>query len=367
MARLVRPLLRAALAVAAIAALVPSTASAITLGSTVRPTALTSARCDQPKFGIGHVYWQAVNLPGLPSSAAPTSGSISSWQTDQFGGGEPGGIVALAVVRPSDAGVTVIAKDVRTLPPVIPKEDVVFVPETPVPIAQGDFIGIWGPDDKSGCIFFGGENNEFWGRAAIGPILNVGGPFPITQQFAARVNIQAELGPGGPTPPPTVEPPPLPPTLPPVTPPPGPTFGPDGKPLVDGSGKEVTIDTGQNVGCTEAGPCKVVTTAATWFGTGGPASASAGKKKSGKRKPSAKRTRVVVGTRTFVVPAGKTADVTFKLNRKGTSALKAAGKLRIEIVTTVKQGAATPVTSKRTMTVKQPKEPKPKKRRGQRR
>ena len=76
-------------------------------------------------------------------------------------------------------------------------------------------------------------------------------------------------------------------------------------------------------------------------------------KRTGNQKP--ERTLVGVGSRRFTIPAGETADVTFKLNRKGRAALTKAGKLRVEVTTTVRQGTSAPVTSKRTITIKPPK------------
>lgn len=374
MAHLTRIVRYAAPLAAAAAFAAPSAANAITLGTTepVTPTHFPALRCDQPIWGTSHLYYQSVTLPGLTSAQAPTSGMISSWRTEQFGAADPGGTIALVVVRPTKDGVRIMAKDVQTIPATVPKGDIVFTPATPVPIAAGDYIGLWGPDEHSGCEFSGGKSTESVTRAAVGPNFTIGAIFPTITQAFGRVDVAAEMGAG-----------PLPPGYEPVDgsgggdtgggpatgpgPGPGPTtpippkFGLDGKPLVGGSGKNVTVDTGQNVGCTEAGPCTVITTAAVWFGTGGsPANAAKAKakKKAGKKKPT--RKLVVVGTRRFTIPAGKTADVTFTLNRKGRTALVKAGKLRVEITTTVRQGTAAPITAKRTITIKPPKPPKKK-------
>ena len=131
----------------------------------------------------------------------------------------------------------------------------------------------------------------------------------------------------------------------PATVPPPPAFGPDGKPLVSGTGSTVKVDTGQNVGCSEVGPCVVITTAVAYF-PGGSVTAASAKKKAPKS--------VVVGTRRFTVPAKGNADVTFNLNKSGRSALKQQGKLKLSVTTTVRQGTATPVVAKRTITIKPP-------------
>ena len=148
---------RALLTATAIAAIVPAGASALTLGTTEAPTAFPSLRCDQPIWGKSHVYYQSVTLPGLPSSAAPTSGVITSWRTNQFGSGDPGGTIALVVVSPTEDGLKIGASDVQLLPATISREDLVFTPAKPVPIAAGQFVAIWGPDEHSGCEYSGGR------------------------------------------------------------------------------------------------------------------------------------------------------------------------------------------------------------------
>jgi hypothetical protein len=353
------------LAVAALAAAVlPAGAGAVTLGSTVAPTAFPSLRCDQPIWGTGHVYYQAVTLPGMASSAAPTSGAITSWRSNQYGSGDPGGTLALVVVHPTETGVRVVAADQQLLPATIGRGDLVFTPARPVPIAAGDLVGIWGPDEHSGCQYSGGERTEAVARAAIGPTLSAGASYPVIQQSFGRVDLAAELGAALPDPTPDPGSPtgtgapsgggggdPTPATPTPGTPttPFLPIFGPDGKPLVSTKGSTVTVDTGQNAGCSEAGPCIVITTAVVYYGTGGSVAARA----AAKPKPKPKKP-VVVGTRRFTIPAGGNADVTFPLNATGRRTLAKQGKLRLAITTTIRQGTAAPVTAKRTITVKRP-------------
>jgi hypothetical protein len=347
--RLTRPSIALA---AAFACLLPAGATAITLGSTQAPTAFSALRCDQPRFGTGYAYYQAVTLPGLPSSMAPSSGAISSWRTDQFGAGDPGGTIALVILHPTLTGVSVSAIDMQRLPAVIPRGDITFTPSTPVPIGAGDFIGIWGPDDSAGCFFSGGERTEAFAYAAVGPPLTVGGPYGVRQQGFNRVDVAAELGaaPAGPTPPapPTS---PHPPSVP--TGPSTPTFGPDGRPLVGGSGRVVTVDTGQRVGCSEAGPCTVITAAVTYFPTGGQVIAAAAARRHGRAR--ARRAKpVLVGRRRFTIPAGGRAKVVFPLNRAGKSGLRRFGRLRLVVTTTVTQGTARPAVARRRFTIRAP-------------
>ncbi|HEU4702260.1 MAG TPA: hypothetical protein VFS37_07220 [Conexibacter sp.] len=337
--RQLRPLLASVAAVAAVACLAPASASAITLGSTDRPTALAAMPCDQPSFrDLGYLFYQPVTLFGLPSSQAPTGGTIASWRSDQFGSGDPGATLALVIVRPTRDGVQVVGADVQTLPPTIPREDVVFTPSRPLMIAAGDFIGIWGPDDRAGCAFSGGRSSEAFAYAEVGPTLTVGSAFPVRQQSFNRVNVAAELSPGvgGPTPPtPT----------PPSTPPGPPTIGPDGRPTVSRDGQ---VSAGQNVGCSTAGPCRVVTTAVVYYTTGQVIAAAAAR---GRR---ARRRTLVVGRRTFAIPAGGSAAVTFPLNRAGRRALARLGRLRLTVTTTVAQAGARAVVARRTFTIRAP-------------
>ncbi|WP_445148379.1 hypothetical protein [Baekduia sp. Peel2402] len=356
-------MLRTAMALGALMAL-PTSAGALTLGTTQRPTAFPSLRCDQPKWGVPHVYYQPVSLPSLPSSRAPSGGSITSWSTQQFGAGDPGGTIALAIVHPTEAGITVTAYDTQLLPATIGRDDLVFTPTRPVPIAGGDFIGIWGPDDHSGCMYSGGEQTE---AVAFGPMptLASGASTTVKQMSWNRADVAAEMG--GPLPedpkPPAPDPTPTPttPTAPgapiagaaPPAVPPIPTFRPDGRPLVSvGKGGDVTVDTGQNVGCSTPGPCIVISTAVTYYGTGGVEAARV----AAKAKP--KRKKVTVGTRRFTVPAGGNADVTLKLNATGRKAFKKAGKLKLSITTTIKQAGAKDVVKARSITIKAPKKKK---------
>ncbi len=359
------------LTVSLLAALAPAGASAVTLGTTEAPTAFPSLRCDQPIWGKSHVYYQSVTLPGLASSMAPTSGVITSWRTNQFGSGDPGGTIALVVVSRTEDGLKIGASDVQLLPATISREDLVFTPARPVPIAAGQFVAIWGPDEHSGCEYSGGESNEAVTRAAIASqTLTTGASYPVIQQSFGRVDLAAELGAGPPVPEPgnpgggnpsgggtpatpgtpttpggagTPAPIPLP-----------PAFGPDGKPLVSGTGSTVTVDTGQKVGCTEIGPCVVITTAVAYFPGGSVTAASAKKKKPKSKAPKS----VVVGTRSFTVPAKGNANVTFNLNKSGRAALKRLGKLKLSVTTTIRQGTAAPVVAKRTITIKQPRSAK---------
>jgi hypothetical protein len=363
---------RALLTATAVAAVVPAGASAVTLGTTEAPTAFSALRCDQPIWGKSHVYYQSVTLPGLASSAAPSSGVITSWRTNQFGSGDPGGTIALVVVSPTEDGLQLGASDVQLLPATISREDLVFTPAKPVPIAAGQFVAIWGPDEHSGCEYSGGESNEAVTRAAIASqTLTTGASYPVIQQSFGRVDLAAELGAAPPAPDPgnpgggggpsggggapaapgtpaapggggTPAPVPLP-----------PAFGPDGKPLVSGTGSTVKVDTGQNVGCSEVGPCVVITTAVAYF-PGGSVTAASAKKKPKSKAPES----VVVGTHRFTVPAKGNANVTFNLNKSGRSALKKQGKLKLSVTTTIRQGTATPVVAKRTITIKPPRSAK---------
>lgn len=346
-----RPLRRSIALAAGLACLVPAGASALQLGTTERPGTggggFSAMPCDQPSFrDLGYLFYQPVTLFGLPSSQAPVSGTITSWRSDQFGSGEPGATLALVIVRPTRDGVQVVGADVQTLPAVIPREDVVFTPSRPLGIAAGDFIGIWGPDDRAGCAFSGGRSTEAFAYAEVGPTLTVGSAFPIRQQSFNRVDVAAELSPGANAPaPPAPSAPPIPPA------PPSPsTIGPDGRPSVDRSGQ---VGTGQSVGCSEAGPCRVVTTAVTYFTTGGVYAASA-RARSGRRGRARRPKPVVVGRRSFTIPAGDSATVTFPLNRAGKSALRRFGRLRLTVTTTVQQGTAAPVVARRVFTIKAP-------------
>jgi hypothetical protein len=360
---------RALLTATTIAAIAPAGASALTLGTTEAPTAFSALRCDQPIWGKSHVYYQSVTLPGMASSMAPTSGVITSWRTNQFGSGDPGATIALVVVSRTEGGLQIGASDVQLLPATISREDLVFTPAKPVPIAAGQFVAIWGPDEHSGCEYSGGESNEAVTRAAIaGQTLTTGASYPVIQQSFGRVDLAAELGAGPPVPDPGnpgdgdpsdggggAPATPGTPAAPggggaPVPVPFPPTFGPDGKPLISGTGSTVKVDTGQSVGCSEVGPCVVITTAVAYFPGGSVTAASAKKKKP---KPKAPK-RVVVGTRSFTVPAKGSADVTFNLNKSGRGALKKLGKLKLSVTTTVRQGTAAPVVAERTITIKQP-------------
>jgi hypothetical protein len=113
------------------------------------------------------------------------------------------------------------------------------------------------------------------------------------------------------------------------------------------------VGTGQSVGCSEAGPCTIVATAVTYYGTGGVYAARA------RSRGRARRARaVVVGRRTFTLAAGARAAVTFPLNRAGRSGLRRFGRLRLVVTTTVTQGSTTPVVARRVFTIRVPGAPR---------
>ena len=121
---------------------------------------------------------------------------------------------------------------------------------------------------------------------------------------------------------------------------PTPTATTSGSPSTKAQGANVLVDPGIKVSCPAGGnPCTADETAVASV----PASAT-----------TAKINKIVIGRRHFTIPAGKTKELTFKLNSRGARLLRKLKKLRVKITVTSHVDHNTPITTTKTITIKAP-------------
>jgi hypothetical protein len=160
-----------------------------------------------------------------------------------------------------------------------------------------------------------------------------------TEQLAAAVTASLRPLPAPPAPP-AAQPPVVPA---PVVVPARPQLSRHGKPSVRRKGATFVVATGDRVRCPTGGPaCRLRVSATVRV----PASV-------------ARLHKVAVASTKLTVKAGRTAKVTFRLNRKGARALKRLGRLRLTVTLSARTGAGTPVAKTRTVTIKAPGTAKP--------
>jgi hypothetical protein len=122
---------------------------------------------------------------------------------------------------------------------------------------------------------------------------------------------------------------------------PTPTVHTSGRVFTKALGATVLVHPGIKVSCPAGGrPCTASLTATVIV----PASAAR----------ATKTKRIVIGRANFTIPAGKSKDLTFKLNRAGAKLLRKLGHLRVKIVVISRVDHNKPITTTKTITIKAP-------------
>jgi hypothetical protein len=121
----------------------------------------------------------------------------------------------------------------------------------------------------------------------------------------------------------------------------GPAVDTSGRVSTKAHGATVLVDPGIKVTCPKGGnPCTADETATVRV----PASAARAKKTK----------RIVIGRAHFTIPAGKSKELTFKLNRKGARLLRKLGHLRVTVTVVSRVGHNKPITTTKKITIKTP-------------
>jgi hypothetical protein len=121
---------------------------------------------------------------------------------------------------------------------------------------------------------------------------------------------------------------------------PTPTVTTFGRPTAKAQGKTVLVNPGIKLSCPPGGkPCIADETASV------PVPVSMAR---------AKTKRLVIGRAHVTIPAGRSKQLTFKLNSKGAKLLRKLGHLRITVTVISRVDHNTPITTTQTFTIKAP-------------
>lgn len=137
----------------AVLALCVSSASALTLGTTTKPSGSNPVGCP----GSGSVVIQT-GTDGTSQYLVPSGGGrISSWSAN-VEGATPGSPLTFLLVRPSGSGYKVMALDSETVPNPLPASGVAtFDLTTPIIASEGEMLGVYSSVTTVACFFSGGS------------------------------------------------------------------------------------------------------------------------------------------------------------------------------------------------------------------
>jgi hypothetical protein len=170
-------------------AVVASSASALTLGTTTIPSGATPSGCSGFFFqNATDATYQYVVPPG--------GGLISSWSANTTGA-TPGTPLTFLLLRPNGGGYKVVALDSEAVPTPLPASGIAtFNLSPPIAANGGDLLGLYGSVGTVACYFQGGTISS---AEKIGATLGASAPglgttyIPTADAPNILVNVAAEL------------------------------------------------------------------------------------------------------------------------------------------------------------------------------
>ncbi len=138
------------LVVAGLVAVAPSSASALTLGTTTFPAGVTATGCPAGAF-----FTESATDSAYDYMVPAGGGQISSWSTSttEATAGAP---LTLLVLRPNGTEYTIVGFDSETLPTPLPASGIAtFNLASPITVKGGELLGLYGSATTVACYFSG--------------------------------------------------------------------------------------------------------------------------------------------------------------------------------------------------------------------